>query len=261
LPIVVGGTNYYIESLLWKILIGEPGDHVKLKPDIANKDHELPSEELHKKLKLLDPNMAKRLHPNNKRKILRSLEVLYQKGKQHSKILEEQQSARGASHTGGGLRYSNAIIFRLQCENTILDERLSNRVDMMMEQGLVAELTNFHKMYNENRINDVETPDYTKGIFQSIGFKEFHSFLIMSEQERNSEKGRQQLEKCIEDLKMVTRRYARKQNKWTTNRFLGRTDREVPPMYGLDVTDVNKWDKNVTQPAMEIIQSYISETE
>mgnify|MGYP005984117917 CR=1 FL=1 len=71
LAIVVGGTNYYIESLLWKILIEAPGEHVKALPDIVNKDHELPSEELHKKLKLLDPNMARRLHPNNKRKILR----------------------------------------------------------------------------------------------------------------------------------------------------------------------------------------------
>lgn len=71
LPIIVGGTNYYIESILWKILIEEPGDHVKALPDTRYIDHELPSEELHKKLKLLDPNMAKRLHPNNKRKILR----------------------------------------------------------------------------------------------------------------------------------------------------------------------------------------------
>ena len=49
----------------------------------------------------------------------------------------------------------------------------------------------------------------------------------MSDEDRESEKGKNELEKCIEELKMVTRRYARKQNKWTNNRFLGRRDREV----------------------------------
>lgn len=70
-------------------------------------------------------------------------------------------------------------------------------------------------------------PDYTKGIFQSIGFKEFHEYLILETQERESEKGKKLLETGIENLKLVTRRYARKQIRWVTNRFLGRPDREV----------------------------------
>lgn len=83
MPIVVGGTNYYIESLLWKVLVDEPGskpgdkpledcDPIKKKPRLEE-DEELSSAELHKKLTELDPEMAKRLHPNNKRKILRYL--------------------------------------------------------------------------------------------------------------------------------------------------------------------------------------------
>ncbi|KRT85541.1 hypothetical protein AMK59_2458 [Oryctes borbonicus] len=72
IPIVVGGTNYYIESLLWKILVEDPGNPRISVPGISpNNEHELSSEELHKRLQQLDPNMAKRLHPNNKRKILR----------------------------------------------------------------------------------------------------------------------------------------------------------------------------------------------
>lgn len=70
LPIVVGGTNYYIESLLWKILIDD-GEFVTTPGILPNNDHELSSEELHKKLNEVDPAAAKRLHPNNKRKILR----------------------------------------------------------------------------------------------------------------------------------------------------------------------------------------------
>lgn len=68
----MGGTNYYIESLLWKILVENPDNNAPFVPGISDNDeHVLPSEDLHKKLQILDPAMAKRLHPNDKRKILR----------------------------------------------------------------------------------------------------------------------------------------------------------------------------------------------
>lgn len=72
LPIIVGGTNYYIESVLWKVLVQEPGEIVRTgSGTLPNDEHQLPSHVLHEKLKKLDPAMAKRLHPNNQRKILR----------------------------------------------------------------------------------------------------------------------------------------------------------------------------------------------
>lgn len=68
----MGGTNYYIESLLWNILIEKPGKVRCSQPGLGpNNDHELPSIELHKKLLQLDPTRAHKLHPNDKRKILR----------------------------------------------------------------------------------------------------------------------------------------------------------------------------------------------
>lgn len=70
LPIVVGGTNYYIESLLWKILLDDDSEDF-IPGHLPNNEHSLPSEELHDKLKTLDPSMANRLHPSNKRKIVR----------------------------------------------------------------------------------------------------------------------------------------------------------------------------------------------
>lgn len=69
--------------------------------------------------------------------------------------------------------------------------------------------------------------DYTKGIFQSIGFKEFSPYFLLPEEEKNSDKDEKVLEQCVEVLKLVTRRYARKQTKWTVNRFLARKDRQV----------------------------------
>lgn len=75
---MVGGTNYYIESLLWKILIDNQGNNKSTVKETADyTEHTLPSSELHKKLQLLDPEMAKRLHPNNKRKIIRSVLILF----------------------------------------------------------------------------------------------------------------------------------------------------------------------------------------
>ncbi|KAI4471153.1 trna dimethylallyltransferase [Holotrichia oblita] len=259
-PIIVGGTNYYIESLLWKILVEEPGSPRINVPGISSlNEHELPTEELHKRLQLLDPNMARRLHPNNKRKILRSLEVLQQKGKRHSDILKEQQSSEGGSSTGGGLRYPNALILWLQCNQNILDDRLDKRVDSMIENGLLKELEDFHCLYNEERIKSEQQPDYTRGVFQSIGFKEFHQYLLLKSDERVSELGKKLFNESVLNLKIATRRYARKQFRWITNRFLARADRQVPPLYGLSTDDLTKWNENVSKRAIEIVEHYIND--
>ncbi|XP_030753779.1 tRNA dimethylallyltransferase isoform X2 [Sitophilus oryzae] len=260
LPIIVGGTNYYIESILYKTLVQEIDEVVCEKAKmLAGEDYELPSEQLHKKLMELDPAMAKRLHPNNKRKIMRSLEVLYTKGRKHSEILEHQHT-QSLSKSDGGLRYSNAVILWLQCNQNILNKRLDDRVDNMIQEGLLDELLAFHKSYNEQRIKNNEELDYTKGVFQSIGFKEFHDYLLLNDEEKASKDGQKILHEAIERLKLVTRRYARKQIKWVVNRFLGRKNREVPPIYALDTSDVSKWEVQVKQPAFQIVQQFISGT-
>ncbi|XP_043282975.1 tRNA dimethylallyltransferase isoform X2 [Venturia canescens] len=334
MPIIVGGTNYYIESLLWQILVEDPKesgnkfdtrnstikisprpppspcrdesltsvvlnervkDHAKLEnnenedtdlDEIAAKrsriDHsadpqildpffvsykkmtydtdEFTNEQLHQKLTEVDPDMAKRLHPNNRRKIIRSLQVFEEHGKKHSEILKDQRTA-GGSGLGGPLRFPDSIILWLQCDQRILDERLSRRVDSMVEAGLVDELLDFHARYNENRLKTNTSPDYTKGIFQSIGFKEFHNYLVLPQDEKNSDKGEQLLKQGIDDLKMVTRRYARRQQRWIMNRFIRRIDRPVPPVYGLDCTNVEHWNSRVLEPAIAIVEAKLRNEE
>uniref|UniRef100_A0A8C5Y9G3 tRNA isopentenyltransferase 1 n=1 Tax=Microcebus murinus TaxID=30608 RepID=A0A8C5Y9G3_MICMU len=61
----------------------------------------------------------------------------------------------------------------------------------------------------------------------------------------------------IETLKQVTKRYARKQNRWVKNRFLSRPGPSVPPIYGLEVSDVSKWEESVLEPALGIVQCFI----
>ena len=69
--------------------------------------------------------------------------------------------------------------------------------------------------------------DYTKGIFQSIGFKEFHPYLTLPSSEHDGVREKSLLDEGIRDLKLVTRRYARQQIKWILKRFLSQPDRQV----------------------------------
>ncbi|XP_076648271.1 tRNA dimethylallyltransferase isoform X2 [Halictus rubicundus] len=272
LPIIVGGTNYYIEALLWDILISGPetvdnstdnsrveetrddGNNKKVKIEMDRATQQS-NEDLYEKLKEVDPEMAKRLHPNNRRKIIRSLEVFMQHGVTHSELLKVQRTAGGCG-LGGRLRYPNSVILWLQCDQIVLAERLDSRVDAMVETGLVQELLDFHRRYNEQRIASNTLPDYTKGIFQSIGFKEFHSYLVLSEEEKREKKAL--LEEGIDNLKLASAKYARTQAKWVRNRMIRRSDRQVPYVYTLDTTNVNNWDTLVYEKAVSIIEAILN---
>ncbi|CAJ0932455.1 unnamed protein product [Ranitomeya imitator] len=113
IPIVVGGTNYYIESLLWKVLVntgsppGEktaaPGDQVSA--DRKTELEKLDFSELHARLKNVDPEMAAKLHPHDTRKVARSLQVYEESGISHTEHLRRQQEEDGGGPLGGSLRY------------------------------------------------------------------------------------------------------------------------------------------------------------
>uniref|UniRef100_A0A4W2F6J1 tRNA dimethylallyltransferase n=1 Tax=Bos indicus x Bos taurus TaxID=30522 RepID=A0A4W2F6J1_BOBOX len=208
---------------------------------------------LHKRLSQVDPEMAAKLHPHDKRKVARSLQVFEETGISHSEFLHRQHAEEGGGPLGGPLKFPNPCILWLHAEQT--DERLDKRVDNMLAAGLLDELRDFHKRYNEKKVAE-NGQDYQHGIFQSIGFKEFHEYLI-TEGKCTPEIRNQLLKKGIEALKQVTKRYARKQNRWVKNRFLSRPGTSVPPVYGLEVSDVSKWEESVLEPALEIVRSFI----
>ncbi|KAM9340361.1 tRNA dimethylallyltransferase [Symphorus nematophorus] len=259
LPVVVGGTNYYIESLLWRVLLDtgqeneESADGGEWAPKRKLELEKLGGAELHKRLTEVDPKMAAMLHPNDKRKIARSLQIHEETGVPHSRWLEEQRGQVGGDGLGGPLRYPDPCIFWLHADMDALDKRLDTRVDEMLSAGLIEELRDFHVRYNQQKVQD-DSQDYQHGIFQSIGFKEFHDYLTVPESSTQQEKDALR-DKGIEALKMVTRRYARKQNKWVRNRFLNRPGDSVPVVYGLDVTDVSQWEETVLNPALQILDS------
>ena len=312
IPIIVGGTNYYIESVLWDILIDEDrstsssssGDEsekrtkgIKQRKEIQSKEvensndalgetvvacgaakgtsqsEEMPGHlernkesssktSLYERLREVDPAMADRLHPSDSRKIARSLQVYEQLGRPHSKILQEQQQRLGGSVYGGPQRYKHMCVFWLQCQREILNERLDSRVNEMLDRGLIEELLDFHREYNHVlEKKDVDTK-YTEGIFQSIGFKEFHEFLVKQEGKKfdksnASKEDKELLTTGVENMKTVTRRYAKKQMTWVRNRFLARPSSSAPDVYGLDATDLEKWEGNVLKTALDILDKLI----
>ncbi|XP_053606974.1 tRNA dimethylallyltransferase [Plodia interpunctella] len=321
IPVIVGGTHYYIESIVYKILVEDTDDTEVLlwdksrKRDFDSKDNDeikrkktatdddvkredelsksiaknqsvleeqgtsregsgedreivkaelqkffdnenqFSNEEIHAKLHSVDPVMAAQLHPNNRRKVLRSMEVFLKSGRLHSDILAEQKLSEGELRRPG-----STVILWLKCEQSVLDKRLDARVDAMLEEGLIRELLDFHDRHNKHRIQDGMAADYTKGVFQTLGFKEFHKYLILTEDQRQSEDGKKLLQLSIDNMKAATRRYARRQNKIVRGRFLQHPFRQIPPVYELDTTDITSWEENVKNKAETIISSFLNET-
>ncbi|KAJ6663388.1 hypothetical protein lerEdw1_009467 [Lerista edwardsae] len=232
------------------------------RPDSAEGDvdrkvelEKLDGPELHRRLSQVDPKMAAKLHPHDRRKLARSLQIYEEMGVSHSELLRQQQKEEGGGPLGGPLKYPNPCILWLYTEQAVLEKRLDERVDAMMEAGLLEELRDFHRRYNQEKVAE-NCQDYQHGIFQSIGFKEFHEFLI-TEGKCPEQMSSQLLEKGIQALKTVTKRYARKQNKWVQNRFLRRPGPNVPAVYCLQVSDLSRWEEQVLQPALRIVESFL----
>ncbi|KAK4295066.1 hypothetical protein Pmani_032349 [Petrolisthes manimaculis] len=196
--------------------------------------------------------------------LCRSLQVWEQTGRPHSLHLEEQrqQGQAGGGQLGGGLRYPHTAIFWVTCQQDVLNQRVDARVDEMIDRGLVDELLDFHASYNTKRLaNDIlSSPDYTHGIFQSIGFKEFHEYLVLGEEDRQGEQGKKLYQEGVEAMKLATRRYSKKQLRWIKNRFLKPPGRKVPPLYGVDGSEPEHWGERVREPALQVVEALLNDS-
>ncbi|ODM93193.1 tRNA dimethylallyltransferase, mitochondrial [Orchesella cincta] len=309
IPYIVGGTNYYIESILWKLLIEQDGDTIndfptseakRLKRDSSEAVNPTPvlaymkerqgrfteadvkdvwsKVELYQALQEVDSVRALKVHPNDTRKIVRSLQIFFRTGKKHSELIEGQWTLSSDSDNeceqveelsdttpstltrklGGPLRFSNCICLWIQADRKILITRIENRVDQMVERGLKLELDNFvDQMIKENR-----KWDFQEGQLQSIGVKEFQDYILLPLEERETDVGKKCFEEGLERLKITTRQYAKRQVQWISQRFLKSCRRQLPPVYGLNgnETDAKSWNDNVTLPAIQILDAHIHQT-
>ncbi|KAK8801173.1 hypothetical protein WA158_001943 [Blastocystis sp. Blastoise] len=255
LPIVVGGTNYYIQSLLWESLLDEGTLHEEEPhkkqiipipgPYQLDNINNYTNEELYSILKTMDPEMSSNLHMNQKRKVRRAVEVYVTTGKKQSSIIEEQKKRFLSLES----RY-NARCFYLTCDRMTLYKRLDDRVDKMVEQGLLKEVEDFitnNKDLYRDLGGDLDDGDVNNhGIMQAIGLKEFIPAFTGTKEVT--------IENCLNQLKQNTRNYAKKQITWITNRLMPRNIY----IQSLDTTDISQWDQNVYQPALQVVDSLLN---
>lgn len=225
LPILVGGTHYYIQSLLAEEAItAEPGRELS---DEEKKLLDNPSE-VEKRLHEVDPVVASKFHPNDARRLRRALEIWMQTGKKPSDIWAAQSRQ---------LRY-RVLVLWVWCEREELKRRLDARVDYMVEHGLVNEIT---EMYSRYRPNEAQ-----QGIWQVLGFRQFLPWFELREDEVFQE--------CVERMKADTRQYAKRQSKWIVNKLGPLVNNQ---MVTLDSTDLQSWDRNVLDKALASCQAFL----
>jgi len=184
-PIIVGGTGLYISSLINNINFSESECDWELREVLKKEAEENGPQYIHDKLKLVDPESATNIHPNNIKRVIRALEVYNQTQKPISYHNEMSRSVPS--------KYSY-IIIGLTMDRQYLYERIEKRVDIMLENGLVDEVKNLIELgFADSLIS-----------MQGIGYKEILSYI-------NNERT---LEEAIEIIKQDSRRYAKRQITW-----------------------------------------------
>ena len=268
LPILVGGTHYYTQAVLFKDqLVGEGSDDedgpepFKELPSTSDKWPILESspEVLMEKLREVDPVMAERWHPKDARKIRRSLEIYFQTGRRASEIYAEQKLLKNEAvmKDEGLLRFENTLIFWVHAEKEILNGRLDARVDGMIEQGLMAEAEIMSDYLQKKQSQGIEV-DQTRGVWVSIGFKELAPYFAAVQEAKLSEEELENLKKrCIESIRTATRQYGSSQVKWIRNKlWRALSDADMTRrLYLLDSSSVKDWDECIAKLSEDIVQS------
>ncbi|QNU68832.1 tRNA (adenosine(37)-N6)-dimethylallyltransferase MiaA [Ruminiclostridium herbifermentans] len=185
LPIIVGGTGLYISSLIDNINFSESQCDWELREKLKKEAEEFGAEYLHDKLKQVDEEAAKNIHPNNVKRVIRALEVYYQTQKPIS--YHNEMSKRVPP------KYKFMLI-GLTMDRQYLYERINKRVDIMLKNGLVEEV----KALVDNGFSESITA------MQGIGYKEILAYL----------EGKNSLEEAVEIIKRDSRRYAKRQLTW-----------------------------------------------
>ncbi|KGP73507.1 tRNA (adenosine(37)-N6)-dimethylallyltransferase MiaA [Pontibacillus yanchengensis] len=188
LPVIVGGTGLYIQSVLYDFQFSEQQRDQQFVSMLERQIEEEGIAPLYDKLKKVDPVQADKVHPNNKRRVIRALEVYEKSG---LTMTEYQQQQKQESPY-------DPILIGLNMDREELYTRINRRVDNMIHEGLV------------NEVNSL----YSKGLesaqsLQAIGYKEFLPYIY----------GDIPLSEAIENLKLHSRRYAKRQLTYFRNKL------------------------------------------
>lgn len=184
LPIVAGGTGLYIRALLYGLFRAQPACETTL-AELTRILKEKGSRFLHDQLKACDPAAAQRIHPHDSFRLIRALEVFHTTG--------QPISRKQKAHDFKTARYQS-LTLGLHMDRKQLYQRIDNRVDAMISQGLLHE------------VNGLVEKGYSLDLksMQAIGYRHMAMFL----------KGEADFEETIQLFKRDTRRYAKRQFTW-----------------------------------------------
>lgn len=184
MPVLVGGTGLYYSSLVDNISFIEQDTDFEYRRQLKERAEREGAVSLLEELKRVDPDSAAKLHENNLGRVIRALEIYHSSGRTKS---EQNELSRSVPSP-----YELTAICLDARDRQFLYDRINRRVDIMLEQGLIDEA---RKFYEGN-------PSGTA--VQAIGYKELKPFID----------GEMVLDTCVENLKMQTRRYAKRQLTW-----------------------------------------------
>src|SRR4029079_13653198 len=200
----VGGTPLYLKSLLRGVYQGPPADWT-FREQIERELQSLPLAALHERLQVIDPLLAAKLHPNDKRRIVRGLEVFKLTGQRLSHLQTQFDEGRPAAAVK---------VFVLSWPREELHRRIDARVEQMFAAGLVDEVRQLLAQYGT----------LSRTALQAVGYREVVECLQSRDQwsrgegaGRNSEFRSQNSESiaaCVELVKARTRQFARRQETW-----------------------------------------------
>lgn len=184
LPIICGGTGLYLKAALYDYVFEEEEED----PVFTAYLETCSNEQLYQKLSEVDPESLKIIHPNNRKRMIRALQI------QHSGLSKSEREKK-QEH----VPLYDVFFLGLEMEREELHQRINQRVETMFEQGLVEEA--------EALFSKPETWSYTS--FQGIGYKEFKDYFEHTKD----------LEEVKEKIKTNSRRYAKRQFTWFKNQM------------------------------------------
>ena len=286
LPILVGGTHYYTQALLFKDSLLAVDEAWTTKDEQENRWPILAAsgEEMYEELRKIDPVMAARWHPKDARKVRRSLEIWLQTGKRASdvyanqrhngsseeestevEILDDRPSPNGlkAIHDlnatfDSPLRYPTLILW-VYSDLTTLRERLNVRVDEMVSNGLLQEVESM-EAFRRGQIEAGVTIDISRGIWVAIGYKEFFEYFKALRQDLGEAQLQRMKYQCTEQTKIATRQYAKSQMRWNRTKLLRSMHRakSARHMFLLDGTDLATWQEQVEDVAGHLVEEFVA---
>uniref|UniRef100_A0A1I7TWN9 tRNA dimethylallyltransferase n=1 Tax=Caenorhabditis tropicalis TaxID=1561998 RepID=A0A1I7TWN9_9PELO len=256
IPILVGGTTYYAESILYENNFIDSKKRMSSESSSGENSEEeeehKTNEELWEELRRVDEKSAMILHPNNRTRVYRALQIYRDTGIRKSEHVELQKSNESVD-LPGRLRFDDSLVVYMDASPDVLEERLDGRVDKMIKMGLRNELIEFHEQHHE------KLEDCKYGVMQCIGLKEFIPWLRLSSSERETSLGEKIFKKGCDDVKLHTRQYARRQRRWYRMRLLKRSDgdRRMASTKMLDTSDKTR----ILSDGMEIVDRWMSGTD